>query len=1072
MIRRRAGGLVLALGLLPSLALAQQGFLPGGTEIFAVSFAAGSGLPPGVSVSTGVAEVVSTYGTRMLRAASPTEVLLQLPQTLPKDFTLELELVPKACCNPHDLSVEGTATINQGPASAHILWDSDGTLSVIGGGEAYSTAMPDDLKASLPGSLTQVGISMQDGTLRVYTNGRRMFTLQGRRFSRGRVLRVFLGGQDAGPQAVHLARVRVATGPPATVIATATPTAAPVAGIAAPAPVAAPAVAAEPAPAPAPALSEPVIREPVPAAAGEVTATGLAPVVRMGEAGPIVSWSAGPPGSTYSVSRIKREDPDCCANRSSADQPIVGTSWQDAPLPSEGTYIYTVTAAGTFGTMSGTQSYAWTRPAPVEALASDRPTEAPAPMPATPPAAAQVAPIQVGTGISDITGPIAEVGMMGYGSFGQATGGLHTRLYARAFVFADALGGRRVAFVSADLGQLFSSVKYGVLKKLAALFGSRYDATNVMIAATHTHSGPGGYSHHVMYNLTTFGHIAQNFAAIVDGITEAIVKADSSLGPATVSVMTAEVAEPTMVNRSMPAFRLNPEILALGAAGAESVSINRDITLMQVRRSDRPVGVIAWHAVHNTSMPNTNHLVSSDHKGYASYLFEKEYGSIAPLRNYGGFVAAFPNGAEGDMSPNLNTSDPKHFYGPLANELESTALIGRREFTAARSLLDVAGQTPVGGEVDYRHAFVMMPGYVVRNTAHANGVGGKSLCPAAYGASFMAGAEDGPSGPLGEGLALGSGMDQAALETVRAELVAVVAAFVPPAAPMIADMMLRSADSDRCQFPKPVLIPTGHYPNWTPEILPFQLFRIGPVAIAGIPGEMTIQGGRRLEGALEAALLPVGVTEVILTGLANEYSGYITTPEEYGSQEYEGASTLYGRLTFDAYKEIFVELATAMALNRPAASGPPAPDLAGLPQIELQTGVVQDGVPAGANFGDVVFDAEATVARGREVRVAWRSGHPKNDLRRNNSHVRIERSLGGDRWELVDWDATPDTRLWWVRDPDCPIDACPWSRMAVVWNIPHDAVPGEYRIRFVGSWKSRSGSLTRYQGTSRTFTVQ
>ena len=1056
MTRRRAAGLALALGLLPSPAFAQQGFLPGGTEIFSVSFAAGSGLPQGVTISTGNAEVVSKDGAGMLRASSPTELLLQLPHALPKDFTLEFELVPKRCCAPHDLSVEGTASINEGPASAHILWDSDGTLAVLGGGEPYRTDMPDDFKASLPGSLTQVGISMQDGTLRMYTNGRRLFTLQERRFSRGRLLRVYLGGQDAGTQAVHLSKVRIATGPPVTVIATATPAAAPVAAIATPGP--------------APAGT--VTRQPVPAAAGEVAATGLAPVVRMGEAGPVVSWTAGPPGSTYSVSRIKREDPACCVNRSPADPPVVGTTWQDAPLPSDGTYIYSVTATGAFGTMSGTASFAWTRPAPVEALASDRPTEAPAPMPATAPATPPVAPIQVGTGISDITGPIAEVGMMGYGSFGQATGGLHTRLYARAFVFADALGGRRVAFVSADLGQLFSSVKYGVLKKLAALFGTRYDATNVMIAATHTHSGPGGYSHHVMYNLTTFGHVAQSYAAIVDGITEAIAKADSTLGPATVSVMSGEVAESTMINRSMPAFRLNTDVVALGPGGADAAAVNREITVMQVRRSERPVGVIAWHAVHNTSMPNTNHLVSSDHKGYASYLFEKEFGSIAPLRNYGGFVAAFPNGAEGDMSPNLNTSDPKHFYGPLPNELESTALIGRREFKAARSLLDVAGQTPVGGEVDYRHAFVMMPGYVVRNTVHANGVGGKSLCPAAYGASFMAGAEDGPSGPLGEGLALGSGMDQATLETARAELVAIVAAFVPPAAPMIADMMLRSADSDRCQFPKPVLIPTGHYPNWTPEILPFQLLRIGTVAIAGIPGEMTVQGGRRLKAALKAALLPLGVTEVILTGLANEYSGYITTPEEYGSQEYEGASTLYGRLTFDAYKEIFVDLATAMALNRPAASGPPAPDLALVPQIELQTGVVEDAVPEGTNFGDVVFDAEATVARGREVRVAWRSGHPKNDLRRNNSYIRVERSLGGDRWDLVDWDATPGTRLWWVRDPDCPIDACPWSRMAVVWTIPQDAVPGAYRIRFVGSSKDRNGNLTRYQGTSKTFTVE
>jgi neutral ceramidase len=42
----------------------------------------------------------------------------------------------------------------------------------------------------------------------------------------------------------------------------------------------------------------------------------------------------------------------------------------------------------------------------------------------------------VGTGISDITGPIAEVVMMGYAESDQKAAGLHTRLYARAFIFA------------------------------------------------------------------------------------------------------------------------------------------------------------------------------------------------------------------------------------------------------------------------------------------------------------------------------------------------------------------------------------------------------------------------------------------------------------------------------------------------------------------------------------------------------------------------------------------------------------------------------------------------------------
>src|SRR5215510_12893158 len=40
---------------------------------------------------------------------------------------------------------------------------------------------------------------------------------------------------------------------------------------------------------------------------------------------------------------------------------------------------------------------------------------------------------QVGSGIHDITGPAAELGMMGYGRLDQKTAGIHLRLWARAF---------------------------------------------------------------------------------------------------------------------------------------------------------------------------------------------------------------------------------------------------------------------------------------------------------------------------------------------------------------------------------------------------------------------------------------------------------------------------------------------------------------------------------------------------------------------------------------------------------------------------------------------------------------
>ena len=43
---------------------------------------------------------------------------------------------------------------------------------------------------------------------------------------------------------------------------------------------------------------------------------------------------------------------------------------------------------------------------------------------------------------------------------------------------------------------------------------------------------------------------------------------------------------------------------------------------------------------------------------------------------------------------------------------------------------------------------------------------------------------------------------------------------------------------------------------------------------------------------------------VVIAGLANTYSSYVTTFEEYAEQRYEGASTIFGPHTLDAYIQV------------------------------------------------------------------------------------------------------------------------------------------------------------------------
>jgi neutral ceramidase len=265
-----------------------------------------------------------------------------------------------------------------------------------------------------------------------------------------------------------------------------------------------------------------------------------------------------------------------------------------------------------------------------------------------------------------------------------------------------------------------------------------------------------------------------------------------------------------------------------------------------------------------------------------------------------------------------------------------------------------------------------------------------------------------------------------------------------------------------------VLIPSSEL-GWSPDVLPFQLLRVGNLAIAGVPAELTVQAGRRLRAALLSSLRGIGVTRVVTSGLANEYTGHVTTPEEYDTQQYEGASTLFGRLTLDAYLQIFGKLAGGMASGTAVDPGPTPADLSAN-QISLQTGVVYDDKRIIEKFGQVMVQPAASVVRGGSVFASFRAGHPKNDLKTNDSYFFVERKVNT-IWATAAWDAMPETKMVWRRDlaPDCR--ACSFTD--ITWDVPLDAIPGVYRIRHRGAWKNGlNGSIAPYEGTSREFTLR
>jgi neutral ceramidase len=641
----------------------------------------------------------------------------------------------------------------------------------------------------------------------------------------------------------------------------------------------------------------------------------------------------------------------------------------------------------------------------------------------------------VGRGLSDITGEAAECGMLGYGKADQQTKGIHTRQRSRAFIIAESAEGPRVLIVVNDLPLVFDSVHQAVLRRLQSNYGELYTASNTMITATHTHCAPGGYSHHLLYNSNTKGFRPKTFGALIDGMVEAIDRAHRDLASSQLFLAHGELKDAS-VNRSRVAFDLNPATDRAIFPDA----IDPQTTLLRIVRNGRTVGAVNWFATHNTSMTNANRLISADNKGYAGYHWEREVHGLDYLTDPPAdpsFVAAFAQTNAGDMSPNLNLHPGS---GPTDDEFENARLIGLRQFEAANALNEEVGRAVEGG-VDSRVTYLDMASVTVRPEFSGDLQSHTTSGPAGGSASFAGAWADGPAFP---GFREGKNP-----------------AFDWPSKVAYA-MSAHLRDS---QAPKGILMPGGLLNRWLPVVaqrVPVQLLRIGPLYLIGIPGEVTIVAGLRLRRTV-AEIVEADIADVLVAGYSNGYIHYVTTPEEYQSQQYEGASTLYGRWELPALQQVAAQLATAMRDRVPVDPGAPTEDLSSrYRKVRQRNG--PDATEARTSFGQAVVDARDTYGPRQRVVVVFAAAHPNNGLRRGDTYLRVER-LDGDRWRTVQDDGDWSTRFTWQRRrSNC-------SEVTISWDIAPDTAVGSYRIRYFGDAKDESGSVRPFTGSSRTFTV-
>ncbi|KAJ6646313.1 Neutral ceramidase [Pseudolycoriella hygida] len=666
---------------------------------------------------------------------------------------------------------------------------------------------------------------------------------------------------------------------------------------------------------------------------------------------------------------------------------------------------------------------------------------------------------RIGLGRYDVTGPSVEIAFMGYGSMTQRGIGIHTRQYARAFIIEDETA-NRVVFVNADISAFSDAMRREIIRLLRLRFGDLYTTANVMFAPTHTHAGPGGYHQLVLYDITCLGFIEETFNPIVFGVREAITRAHNAMQDGRAFYSEVPI-EDFGINRSPAAYYANPE----HERRQYEEDIDRNLQQIKfVNARNETVGAFHWVATHAVSMNNTNYLISIDNLGYASYLLEQEY-NPGNLVGTGTFVGAFSTSNSGDISPNIlgprcyrnggecdtvtsqcPADDVCKGEGPGETDKENTKIIGSNIYKAASIGLKNAPQRELTGSVGFMHQFVEMS----RQTGQwfNNATGRYETfrgCLPAMGTSFAAGTTDGPGAYsfFEQGDTSGNPFWQLVGNSLR-----------PP-----------NRDDRECHAPKPILLMTGRmsWPYlWQPLIVPTQLFKIGGAVILGVPSEMTTMAGRRLRRTIQDLGRELGEELVVLpTGMANTYSSYVVTFEEYQVQRYEGGSATYGPHTLTIYQQQYARLFSALQAKQSLPPGPTPRDES-RDQLTFLTPVVMDT----GRFGRVLVEPRTIYSRRQVVFVTFVAANPRNDLRTESSYFFVDQLQPNGQFRTIATDANWETKFIWRRTSTL----LGQSEIDFYWTIPDNAESGTYRIRHFGASRGILG-IRPYDGSSRTFVI-
>lgn len=508
----------------------------------------------------------------------------------------------------------------------------------------------------------------------------------------------------------------------------------------------------------------------------------------------------------------------------------------------------------------------------------------PLPAPTSRPASGR---LLAGAAETDITPPPGYP-MAGHSREGRIGLGVWTRLRAKA-VYLEDPDGQPLALVAVDLWGIPAGLADAVASRLARSSSTAHiGREHLVLAATHTHHGPGNFATAKVYNDLASperGFDPELFTFVSDRIFAAIARAASKRRPA--RIVRHAVAVPTVArNRSLEPFMENPEageILRENATlpgcgpmppelgGFEHVdpclAVDPVLDTLHVTEAqgDDTIALLGFFAVHATAMPNRTELYHGDLFSIATTRARDALGGDA--------VVALFNGAEGDVSPNW-----------ARQGRAATTVLGDALAEAMLGSLAEEGR-PVRGPFEAYYAVAPLADTVFADSTGARRRTGRRAIP---GYGLAGGAEDGRTRWYARGHREG-----VVARRVRA----------------------RGHGLKRPVTPIPLLglaEPRGHFPL----DVPLGVIRLSGLTLATLPGELTTVMGRRVARAVEAAT--GGSTRVVTVGLAGAYLSYFATPQEYALQHYEGASTLYGTEAGSLIAHHLAGIAHTRTMHRPA----------------------------------------------------------------------------------------------------------------------------------------------------------